>query len=168
MRWITLNTETVAGGDQAKWLESELASQAASTRWLVAQYHQPAYPAVKIPSHALQHWVPLFEKYHVDLVCEGDGHAIKRTPPIRGNKVHADGVVYIGEGGLGVLQRTPKLDRWFLQSPGKAGQGHHVQLLTFDREKLTYRVILLGGKVWDEHVLAPRKRHHTAPVVTEP
>jgi len=39
-------------------------------RWLIAQYPRPAYPAVKSPSRALQSWIPLFEKFNVDLVCE--------------------------------------------------------------------------------------------------
>ena len=34
--------------------------------------------------------------------------------------------------------------------------GHHVQVLTFDREQLTYRVELLGGEVFDEHKLLVR------------
>jgi hypothetical protein len=95
----------------------------------------------------------------VDLVCEADGHCIKRTPPIRGNRIDPTGVVYIGEGGLGVGQRTPKTWRWYLNTPqAKVGSGHHVQLLTFSPDELEIRVILLDGKVFDEHRLAARNQ----------
>ena len=149
VRFVTLNTETSTAGDQAKWLDGELEHSRPNYRWLLAQYHRPAFPAVKEPSTALQSWVPLFEKYNVDLVCESDGHNIKRTVPIRGGKADESGVVYIGEGGLGVPQRTPKTDRWFLESPGMADQGHHVFVLTFEEDKLKGKCILLGGKIRD-------------------
>lgn len=158
VRLVTLNTETSVTGKQLKWLKSELDSARRKHRWLVVQYHRPAFPAVKVPWISLTSWVPLFEQYNVDLVCEGDGHCIKRTPPLRDFAIDPTGVVYIGEGGLGVAQRTPKAGRWYLQEPqAKIGQGHHVQLLTFDREKITYRVVLLGGEVFDTHHLPVRK-----------
>jgi len=157
IRLIILNTETSIAGDQTHWLESELQAARPANRWLLAQYHKPAFPAVKAPWINLTHWVPLFEQYNVDLVCEGDGHNIKRTPPIRNLKIDPTGVVYIGEGGLGVGQRSPKTDRWYLRPPhAKTGRGHHVQLLTLDEEKITYRVVLLGGKLFDEHHLPVR------------
>ncbi|MCA9232594.1 MAG: metallophosphoesterase family protein [Planctomycetales bacterium] len=157
VRLVTLNTETSVAGDQTDWLKAELETSRPANRWLLAQYHKPAFPAVKPPWINLTHWVPLFERYNVDLVCEGDGHNIKRTPPIRNFAIDPTGVVYIGEGGLGVGQRTPKTDRWYLRPPhAKTGSEHHVQLLTFDEQKITYRVILLGGKLFDEHHLPAR------------
>ena len=157
VRLITLNTETSTAGDQLKWLAGELPDSRNGNRWLFVQYHRPSFPAVKIPPLNLIHWVPLFEEHHVDLVCEGDGHVIKRTAPLRDMKIDASGVVYVGEGGLGVGQRTPKAHRWYLNSPlAKTGQGHHVQLLTFQREELTCRVVLLGGDVFDEVHLSVR------------
>jgi len=157
IRLITLNTETSAAGDQKRWLERELKQARPKHRWVIVQYHRPAWPAVKGPSSAKQHWVPLFEQYNVDLACEADGHNIKRTPPIRDEEVDPTGITYIGEGGLGVGQRTPKIeDRWWLQAPGKAGRGHHVHLLSMDAEHLDIRVLLLNGETFDHHTLTPR------------
>ncbi len=152
MRLVTLNTETSVTGNQLAWLRKELAASRPKKRWLLAQYHRPAFPAVKQPWLNLMHWVPVFEKYNLDLVCEGDGHNIKRTVPIRDFKEDPTGIVYIGEGGLGVGQRAPKQGRWYLSSrQAKSGQGHHVQLLTFTQKKLTCQVILLGGQVFDSY-----------------
>lgn len=155
---LTLNTETSSVGDQRGWLAEELAAIGPETRWLLCQYHKPAFPAVKVPSGALRNWVPLFDRYGVDLCLESDGHCIKRTAPIRGQKLDPAGVVYIGEGGLGVGQRSPKTSRWYLQPPAVTGRGHHVHLLTFAQDRLAGRVILEDGSVFDEFSLAPRRR----------
>ena len=151
LRLVTLNTETTIAGDQSSWLATELPDSRSTHRWLIAQYHRPAYPAVKWPSGALFHWVPLFERFHVDLVCEADGHVIKRTVPIKKGRMDESGVVYVGEGGLGVDQRTPKKMRWYLQPPGMADQGHHVQRLSFLADRLRYECVLEDGSVLDRY-----------------
>ena len=150
VRFVTLNTEISTAGDQAQWLEQELNQSRAAFRWLVVQYHRPAFPAVKIPSTAFISWVPLFQKHNVDLVCEADGHNIKRTVPIRNGRNDPTGVVYIGEGGLGVPQRTPKSDRWYLQSPGMSDKGSHVFVLTFTDHTLQGKCVLLDRSIRDQ------------------
>jgi hypothetical protein len=154
---VTLNSETKMDGEQQRFLESTL-KEAAGLRWRVAQYHEPAFGAVKGNGKAAKTWVPLFEKYNLALACEADGHCIKRTVPIRGGKHDPVGVVYIGEGGLGVPQRKPKENLWFVKPSGKVGHGHHVQRLTFDRSGLTIEALLPGGKVFDKHTIPARKR----------
>ena len=159
VRFVTLNSEISAAGDQAKWIDSEMKTARSSHRWLLAQYHRPIYPAVKAPLAALKVWAPLFEKHNVDLVCESDGHNIKRTVPIRDGQQDPSGVVYIGEGGLGVAQRAPKLDRWYLQSPGMAEHAHHVFVLTFGKEKLLGKCVKLDGSLGDEFTRPVRPRN---------
>jgi hypothetical protein len=157
VRFVTLNTETSTAGEQAKWLEGELRNARPNNRWVLAQYHRPAYPAVKKPSAALKSWVPLFEKYDVDLVCEADGHNIKRTVPIRGNEQDETGIVYIGEGGLGVGQRTPKSERWYLQPPGMSDTASHVFVLTFETDQLKGTCVRLDGTIADRFTRNPRR-----------
>lgn len=159
IRIATLNTEASMAGDQRDWLENELKAERWDHRWYLAQYHRPAFPAVKLPSGALINWVPLFDQYSLDLVCEADGHNIKRTPPIRNLKIDKTGVVYIGEGGLGVGQRTPLTHRWYLQPTAEhCSSGHHLHLLTFDKVRLNVKVIRLNGELFDEFNLEPRTR----------
>lgn len=138
---LTLNSEISTTGDQALWLEEQLGELRSLNRWLLCNYHRPLYPAVKQPAIAKSTWVPLFEHFDVDLVLESDGHVFKRTLPIRDEKHDPTGVTYIGEGGLGVPQRTPDESRWYLQAPGATGRGHHVQLLTFNAEELRMQTI---------------------------
>ena len=111
---------------------------------------------MKGPGKAKSFWVPLFEKFNLDLVVESDGHVIKRTVPIRNEKKDPTGIVYVGEGGLGVPQRKPKSDRWYLQKPGMAGAGHHAMKVAFGKTKMDYEVILLDRKRADEHQFLPR------------
>ena len=92
----------------------------------------------------------------MDLVVESDGHVIKRTVPIRNEKEDPTGIVYVGEGGLGVPQRKPKTDRWYLQKPGMSGAGHHVMRVSFSKEKLDYEVVLLDLSEADRCQFFPR------------
>lgn len=154
---LTLNTSTEAAtGPQRDWLAVELERRRPAHRWLLAQYHRPMYPAYKTPAGAKPAWVPLFERHNLDLALESDGHNIKRTVPIRDERHDPSGVVYVGEGGLGVPQRVPKPGRWFLDAPGMASHGHHVTVLEIQADALTYEVLRLEGGVADEYTLAPR------------
>ena len=154
---ITLDTNTSAKGPQEKWLTEQLTILRPKSRYLLTNYHRPLFPAVKhITEHAAV-FVPLFEKYNVDLALESDGHCIKRTPPIRDGKIDPTGVTYIGEGGLGVGQRQPKKDLWYLKD-GYVGRGHHIYLLHFTQSSLKVDTVLLDGKIEDTFELKPRKK----------
>jgi hypothetical protein len=154
---IVLDSNVSQAGAQQKWLESTL-RDAQQYRWIIPSYHRPAYPAVKTPGGALYHWVPLFEQYNVDLVLESDGHVLKRTVPIREGHPDPSGVVYVGEGGLGVPQRTPRKDRWYLQPPGMSAAAHHVQALRVTPDAIYYSAVLEDGTVADTYVFRPKRR----------
>ncbi len=140
---FTLNTNISHGGRQKSWLNRVLDEESKRQKWLIANYHRPAYPAVKKPGRAKKHWVPLFEKYGVDLVFESDGHTLKRTVPIfQGKRDDKKGIVYLGEGGLGVNLRTPKMqNKWYFQSPGYAKSAYHFFALDVAGERLKVDVI---------------------------
>jgi acid phosphatase type 7 len=153
---INLNTNISHGGNQADFLETVLRDNR-KVRWQLANYHRPAFPAVKKPGDAREHWVPLFEKYNLDVALESDGHALKRTCAIRDGKPDKTGVVYIGEGGLGVKQRTPDNDRWYFEG-GITDSVLHVQKLTVTKDSLVVESISEEGKVLDTWTGKPRKR----------
>ncbi len=154
---ITLNTNIPTAGVQKTFLDSTLAKHQ-KVRWQLANYHSPVFPAFKPPHFAQMNWVPLFEKYNLDVAIECDGHLIKRTVPIRQHKHAKDGVVYVGEGGFGVDQRKPDTNLWYLKAPAKTGSDHHIQLFSFDKDTLNFKVLLLGGKEFDNHNFKARKR----------
>lgn len=138
---VTLNTNVSLAGDQETWLNNELASLRKRSRWMLASYHRPAFPANKRPGLARVVWVPLFESYDMDLVIESDGHVIKRTPPIRDETIDPTGVIYIGEGGLGAPQRVPRTRRWYLEPPGFTGRGAHLMKIDVGPEVLRVRTL---------------------------
>ena len=140
---LTLDSNVSVAGDQLTWLEEELAAATTDSRWLLASYHRPLYPAVKPPGTAVGFWPPLFDRFGLDLALESDGHCIKRTTPIRGDEPHPEGVIYLGEGGFGVPQRSPRTDPWYLQPPALASRGHHVIRLDFAPDALRARILLL-------------------------
>ncbi|WP_405927535.1 purple acid phosphatase family protein [Streptomyces sp. NBC_00035] len=108
----------ISGGTQTKWLEAQLKKYRAADAidFIVIFFHHCAY--CTSTSHASeggvrQEWVPLFEKYTVDLVINGHNHVYERTDVIKGNKVakelpigataypETDGIVYVTAGAAG-------------------------------------------------------------------
>jgi hypothetical protein len=86
---------------QTQWLESELASS--TQTWKIAVFHHPAYSCgVHMgDDHVVRRWVPLFERYHVQLVLSAHEHSYQRFAP-------RNGVVYVVHGGGGQVLYRPR------------------------------------------------------------
>ncbi|MET7916307.1 metallophosphoesterase family protein [Streptomyces avermitilis] len=108
----------ISGGTQTKWLEAQLKKYRAakSIDFIVVFFHHCAYctsTAHSSEGGVRQEWVPLFEKYTVDLVINGHNHQYERTDVIKGNEVtkklpiggtaypETEGVVYVTAGAAG-------------------------------------------------------------------
>jgi hypothetical protein len=156
---VTLNTEISLAGDQSRWLGRTLRKLRPANDWLFVQYHKPAYPSVRGWSDGADrryYFVPQFEEHNVDLVMESHDHALKRTLPIRDGGPHPRGITYIGDGGLGVPQRTPDPTRWYVQPPGMVKAVHHVQFIEFTKAQLRIRAFGIDGEVHDDYAIAPQ------------
>lgn len=81
-----------SAGAQKAWLEAELAASRANPDidWIVVCMHQVACStADKFNGADLgirEEWVPLFDRFNVDLVVCGHEHHYERTHPIRGHQ----------------------------------------------------------------------------------
>jgi hypothetical protein len=79
-----------SGGSQKRWLENELARTLADSEidWIVVCMHQTAVSTGNRTNGAdlaiRENWVPLFDRYEVDLVVCGHEHHYERSHPIRG------------------------------------------------------------------------------------
>src|SRR5215470_7118711 len=78
-----------SAGAQRAWLENELgrARQSHDIDWIVVCMHQVAMSSAHFNGADLgirQQWLPLFDKYGVDLVVAGHEHHFERTFPVRG------------------------------------------------------------------------------------
>jgi hypothetical protein len=56
-----------------------------------------------------QHWVPLFERFGLNVAFEHHEHAYKRTHLLLQGSPHPAGILYLGDGSWGVEKpRKPK------------------------------------------------------------
>lgn len=145
------HTHDIAG-KQTAWLDEAL-SKRADILHKVALYHVGAWPSVReisggVPIQIRKHWVPLFEKYNIDVAFEHHDHAYKRTHPIRNNKISDEGVVYLGDGAWGAKPRKPKpaSERWYL---AKTDQKQHVIIAELTPYTRAYKATDVEGQVFD-------------------
>src|ERR1700730_9516056 len=80
-----------SGGRQKAWLERALrqARESEEIDWIVVCMHQVA-TSTAIPFNGCdlgirEEWLPLFDRYGVDLVVSGHEHHYERTLPVRGH-----------------------------------------------------------------------------------
>jgi hypothetical protein len=79
-----------SGGAQKRWLQRELEQTSAddSIDWIVVCMHQTAVSTADRTNGAdlgiRENWLPLFDRYGVDLVVCGHEHHYERSHPIRG------------------------------------------------------------------------------------
>jgi hypothetical protein len=83
-----------SGGAQTRWLEATLATAAndGGIDWIVVQMHQDALSSSKYGNGSdrgiRDAWLPLFDRYGVDLVVCGHDHDYERSWPVRGCNRH--------------------------------------------------------------------------------
>lgn len=98
VHFIILNScvETDTASAQYRWLEDDLAAVADSIHFIAAVFHHPPFSTGR---HAgdeqglRETWVPLFERYGVDIVLNGHDHSYERSL--------CNGIYYIVTGGGG-------------------------------------------------------------------
>jgi 3',5'-cyclic AMP phosphodiesterase CpdA len=92
--FFLLNSNAAGSLTQRDWLRTKLA--ASTARWQIVAFHHPAYTCGGYygNSSVLSRWVPLFERYGVDLVLSGHDHNYQRFKEHRG-------VRYVVHGGGG-------------------------------------------------------------------
>jgi hypothetical protein len=141
-------------GTQTDWLNQALKDRAQFPHKF-AMYHVPAWPSVRSFSEPISvairsNWVPLFEKYRLNIGFENHNHAYKRTYPIFEGKRNLEGVVYMGDGAWGVGNaRSPKAanKEWYL---AKTAQEKHFLLVTLNGNIRTIKAINTEGFTFDE------------------
>jgi hypothetical protein len=107
-----------SGGAQTRWLARTLGELRSDpgVDFIVAYFHHCAYSSCTThgsDAGPRQAWVPLFDRYGVDLVINGHNHVFERTDPLRGGVSSpappgatitpaTHGTTYITAGGGGV------------------------------------------------------------------
>ncbi len=143
-------------GDQARWLDKILKDRQ-NILHKIAIYHVPAFPSVRTPYKPVsilirKYWVPLFEKYNLNVAFENHDHAYKRSKLIRNGKVDPTGVLYLGDGGYGVGDpRKPvqPRERWYLAKT--AQKTNFVVGTLFPSGKRQFQAVDQDGNIFDEY-----------------
>jgi hypothetical protein len=85
-----------SGGVQTAWLERTLAAgrRDGSVDWIIVQMHQCACSSSATGNGSdlgiRQQWLPLFDRYEVDLVLNGHDHDYERSFPVRDADANLD------------------------------------------------------------------------------
>ena len=133
---------------QTRWLEQQLSASTAT--WKIALFHHPPYTC---GGHAgntdvVRSWVPLFERYGVQLVLSGHDHDYQRFAP-------RNGVTYVVHGGgaaplyrlHGCPSSYPPWVRRFSE--------HGFLYVSASDEKLDVSALDLRGRVRDHYAVTP-------------
>jgi 3',5'-cyclic AMP phosphodiesterase CpdA len=133
---------------QTEWIEKQLANSSAT--WKIAAFHFPPYNWEEPYLNIQEEWIPVFDKYHVNMVFSGHIHYYMRSKPMKDGQVvdsYNDGTAYIIS--LGIPGRREKIsdepyaalreqDCWLYQ---------HIHI---DGNQLYYQSVNFDGEVIDE------------------
>jgi len=94
---LFLMIESTAPIDSQKvWIEDQLAKTDAT--WKFVMFHFAPYNWDEPYPDIQAAWIPIFDKYHVDMVMNGHIHYYMRTKPMKGGKVvgsYNQGTAYV-------------------------------------------------------------------------
>lgn len=143
---------TSSTGLQTDWIEQQL--QNSDATWKFAIFHFPPYNFDEPYLDIQREWVPLFDKYHVDMVFGGHIHYYMRSNPMKGGEVQPsfkDGTIYTISIGI------PSRDRPIGEEPYAAvrsADGQFYQYLKIEGNKLFYSAIDADNRVIDTFTIA--------------
>ena len=144
----------LAPAPQTAWLEQKLSQTQAAWKFVV--YHHPAYSSGgnRDNLEVRSAWVPLFDKYHVDMVLQGHDHAYLRTYPLRaGQRVPSpkEGTVYVisVSGTKSYAQEKHDYTEFGISNVAT----FQVLDIQTNPDRLLYRAYDAGAKLRDELVI---------------
>jgi len=132
---------------QIPWIEEQLAKTKAT--WKFAMFHFPPYNWEEPYFNIQKAWVPLFDKYHVDMVMSGHIHYYMRSKPMKGGKVvpsYKDGTAYVISVGI-PTNPHPITDEPY--AAVRNTDGHLYQYITVKGNELNYQSLNFEGKLID-------------------
>lgn len=166
--------------EQRAWLKENLFKYQALD-YKLALYHVPTYPSVRFKKNNWVYrgllflagitgerkkastliskeswlqkkaWLPLFDQYQLTTAFEHHDGTLKRTKPLKKNKINSLGTVYLGDGAMAptnqIFPLQAFLHRYFAKIRG------YVQffwLVDVFEDKIVYQAISEKGKILDE------------------
>lgn len=138
------------GGAMYKFLEADLA--ASDALWNFVFLHKPVYSSRAPRKLDL---VPLFDRYGVDIVFNGDIHIYERTKPLRNDRIvgAGAGTVYVTTGGGGRSNGTGGSSSFTAYSESS----FHFTRVAIDGGALRLEMVRVDGRIRDTLTLAKSK-----------
>ena len=136
---------------QSRWIEEQLAGTKAT--WKIAMFHFAPYSRAEPYNDIQKAWVPIFDRYHVDLVFGGHVHYYMRSKPMKDGKVVAsykDGTAYLISIGIPTSGRPMTEEPYAFVRDGK---GHLYQCVKIDGNTLSMEAVNMQGKMIDSFTL---------------
>jgi predicted phosphodiesterase len=146
---FVLDGNRVTDPKQLSWMKRQLASS--KTAWQIAAFHQPAYSCSRHGStpEVEELWVPLFQKFGLDLALSGHDHLYQRFET-------EEGVTYVVTGGGGTfLDGAASCPSTVPHREAATGSMHHFVAIQGSAEELSLRAIGLEDPILDEITLRP-------------
>jgi 3',5'-cyclic AMP phosphodiesterase CpdA len=140
---VGLDSNRATDPQQRAWLERTLA--AATERWRIVVVHHPPYSAGYQGSSedVREAFVPLFERYGVQLVLSGHDHDYQRSLPVHG-------VTHVVTGGAAGTRRTGEAD-----FTAVSFSWHHFVEVGVFPDLMVVRAVNQDRRVADEAVITP-------------
>ncbi|MDG3004095.1 purple acid phosphatase family protein [Paludisphaera mucosa] len=140
---------------QAEWLDEALAN--AHADWKFVVFHHPIYPSHPTRDNPVirEHWVPVFDRHHVDMVLQGHDHAYLRTPPMRNHErvsTSEEGTTYVVavSGDKFVLDQPP---RPYIEVGRTEVSTYQTIEIDEPSRRLTFRAWTIDGGIADSFVI---------------
>ncbi len=140
---------------QSPWLEQQLSTSISIWKFLL--FHQPIYSSAprRDNKHLKNAWLPLIDKYHVDIVFQGHDHSYWRTYPLKNDqKVSpSEGTYYVisfsGTKAYEQQEKSDLIETAFTKTPTY----QIVNIETGTKNRLIYRAYDLEGNQRDEFII---------------
>ena len=157
--FVVLNG-TILRAEQAVWLDSILSIE--SSQWIVVSMHQPLYATTdgRSGEKLREHFLPVFDRYQVDLVLQGHDHTFGRTFPLKADKRvsgREKGTIYINSvSGSKQYELNPARSELFAVT-GAQTQYYHI--IEVGPREMMLRSYSVDGSPVDEVRIKPARRN---------
>lgn len=150
VRFIALNTNYNLE-EQAVWLEKILSSN--KNKWTIVIYHHPVYSTGEGRDNKKirDAFMPIFDKYGVDLVLQGHDHTYARTHKIKAGNIDSKGTVYITSVSGPKQYKANPLYKELIAKLGSFVQLY--QIISVNGNKLNYEAYTINGEIFDNFEL---------------
>jgi len=148
--FLMIDIVTFSAAQQADWIESQLSNSDATWKFVV--FHFPPYTPEEPYLDIVNNWVPLFDRYNVDMVMNGHFHYYLRTLPMKDGKP-----VKEGEPGTRYVMSIGTENDEGAPAPSYAAKefkaGYLYQYVQLDGSHLTFECVDSAGTVRDRFEL---------------